>query len=265
VGYRTLRLEIDGHGVARLELNRPDAANAIDLELATELEQAAGELAAAGTDVRVVLLTGAGARFSGGGDVGSFASLDPAALGDLLAEITSHLHPALEQLVALDAPVIAAVQGSAAGAGFALVLSADLVVSARSTRFVMAYTGIGLSPDGSSSWFLPRIVGLRRATELALTNRVLSADEALDWGIVTTVVDDADLATAADSLAVALASGPTLAYGRAARLLRDSLGATLADHLHAERRELTASGSTADGAEGVAAFAAKRKPTFTGT
>jgi 2-(1,2-epoxy-1,2-dihydrophenyl)acetyl-CoA isomerase len=264
--YRTIRLDVTD-GVARLALHRPDAANAIDLELAGELERAATELTERGAsgDVRAVLLTGEGPRFCGGGDVGSFARTDDDALPELLAEITAHLHPAVEALVALDAPVVAAVQGSAAGAGFGLVLAADLVVAARSARFVMAYTGIGLSPDGSSSWFLPRVVGLRRAVELTLTNRVLSADEALDWGIVTSVVDDERLGAAAEELVVQLAAGPTRAYGRATRLLRDAAGASLADHLDAERRELRASAATADGREGIAAFVAKRRPTFTGT
>jgi 2-(1,2-epoxy-1,2-dihydrophenyl)acetyl-CoA isomerase len=259
----TINLTI-ADGIGRLELNRPDAANSINLELATDLEAAAAELAAR-DDLRVVLLTGAGARFCGGGDVGSFAGAEPAALGDLLAEITAHLHPAIEQLVALEAPVVAAVQGSAAGAGFGLALAADLVVAARSAKFVMAYTGIGLSPDGSSSWFLPRIVGLGRALELTLTNRVLTAAEAHEWGIVTTVADDEALGDEAEQLVAQLAAGPTRAYGRAARLLRDAAGATLVAQLAAERAALGASGATADGAEGVAAFAAKRRPTFTGT
>ncbi|MEY2477998.1 MAG: 2-(1,2-epoxy,2-dihydrophenyl)acetyl-CoA isomerase [Actinomycetota bacterium] len=259
-----VRLAVDS-GIARLELNRPDAANTIDLDMAVALEGAVAALVAQGDAVRAVLLTGAGARFCGGGDVGAFARQDPAALPDLLADITAHLHPAVEQLVGLDAPVVAAVQGSAAGAGLGLVLAADLVVATRSAKFVMAYTGIGLSPDGSSSWFLPRIVGLRRAVELTLTNRVLTANEALEWGIVTTVVDDGELAGAADALVARLAAGPTRAYGRAVRLLRAAGDASLADHLEAERRELAASGATVDGAEGIAAFAAKRPPDFTGT
>jgi 2-(1,2-epoxy-1,2-dihydrophenyl)acetyl-CoA isomerase len=261
--YRTIRLSVAG-GVARLELHRPDAANAIDLELATELHQAARALAA-DDSVRVVLLTGAGARFCGGGDVGSFAHADPAELPGLLADITAHLHPAVEQLVALDAPVVAAVQGSAAGAGFGLVLAADMVVAARSAKFVMAYTGIGLSPDGSSSWFLPRVVGLRRAEELTLTNRVLTAEEAQAWGVVTTVVDDDGLSEAADDLVTRLAAGPTLAYGRAARLLRASAERDLPSHLAVERAALTSSGGTADAAEGVRAFREKRPPKFLGT
>jgi 2-(1,2-epoxy-1,2-dihydrophenyl)acetyl-CoA isomerase len=261
VTFQTIRLDIDS-GIGRLELHRPDAANAINLELATELHDATARLAA-DASVRAVLLTGAGARFCGGGDVPGFAAAGDG-LSAQLAEITAHLHTAVENLIGLDAPVVAAVQGSAAGAGFGLVLGADIVVAALSAKFVMAYTGIGLSPDGGSSWFLPRIVGHRRAAELALTNRVLGAEEAQAWGIVTTVVDDGDLTTTADELVRRLATGPTLAYGRAARLLAGTWDRTLAEQLAEERKELAASGATADGAEGVRAFAEKRKPTFEG-
>jgi 2-(1,2-epoxy-1,2-dihydrophenyl)acetyl-CoA isomerase len=250
-------------GVARLELNRPDAANAINLELAVDLEKAAHALAR-DTNVRAVLLTGAGTRFCGGGDVADFSRQPADHLPDHLGEITAHLHPAVAALASFDAPVVAAVQGSAAGAGLGLVLAADIVIAARSTRFVMAYTGIGMSPDGSSSWFLPRIVGHRRATELALTNRVLSADEACDWGVVTTVVDDDALVSTAEELTMKLAGGPTAAYGRAARLLRASWDNTLDEQLTIERDEIMASGATADGREGINAFVAKRPPDFSG-
>ena len=259
--FQTLRLEMDG-GIARLELNRPDVANAINLEVARELREAAEQLA--GDDaVRAVLLTGAGARFCGGGDVPGFADAGDG-LADQLGDITVHLHPAVEALAGLDAPVVAAVQGSAAGAGFGLALAADIVVAARSAKFVMAYTGIGLSPDGGSSFFLPRVVGHRRALEMTLTNRVLSADEACAWGIVTTVVDDDELTATAGALVAKLAAGPTRAYGRAARLLAGSWDRTLGEQLTEERSQLVASGRTADGQEGVRAFADKRKPSFEG-
>jgi 2-(1,2-epoxy-1,2-dihydrophenyl)acetyl-CoA isomerase len=251
-------------GIARLRLNRPDAANAVDLDLAIALERAVAELAADGS-LRVVVLTGAGNRFCGGGDVRAFAAQPRDRLGDHLGEITAHLHPAVLGLVALDAPVVAAVRGSAAGAGLGLVLAADIVVAARSARFGMAYTAIGFSPDGSSSWFLPRVVGHRRALELTLTNRLLAADEACEWGMVTTVVDDDALDGAVDDLAAKLASGPTRAYGRAARLLRDAWTTPLDRHLDAERAALVASGGTGDGYEGVSAFTEKRPPRFAGT
>jgi 2-(1,2-epoxy-1,2-dihydrophenyl)acetyl-CoA isomerase len=210
-----------------------------------------------------VLLTGAGARFCGGGDVKGFADLEEG-LGHFLREITVPLHAAMSQLARLDAPVVVVAQGSAAGAGLGLVAAADLVVAAESTKFVMAYTGIGLSPDCSSSWYLPRVIGLRRATELALTNRVLSAAEALEWGLVTQVVPDDEAAAAGSALAERLANGPTLALGAAKRLLLTSLDHTLDEHLVYETEAMARAGATVDGAEGVAAFAQKRPPTFLG-
>ena len=259
--YETLIVE-RREGVAHLTLNRPDAANGINLRMAEELLHATTGLADDPT-VRVVLLTGAGARFCGGGDVKGFATLGDG-LGHYLREITVPLHAAVSQLVRLDAPVVASVQGSAAGAGLGLVAAADLVVGAESTKFVMAYTGIGLSPDCGTSWFLPRLVGVKRALELAITNRVLSAAEALDWGIVTAVVPDDELAAATDALVAQLASGPTGAFGAAKRLVHGSLEHTLDQHLALETEAMVRAGSSADGAEGVAAFAEKRPANFRG-
>jgi 2-(1,2-epoxy-1,2-dihydrophenyl)acetyl-CoA isomerase len=251
-----------GDGVARVTLDRPDAANAINLELAEDLLRVATEVAGR-DDVRAVLLRGSGARFCAGGDVKAFA-IEPDLRAHLRA-VTAALHPAIAALVELDAPVVAAVQGSAAGAGLGLVAAADLVGAAASARFVMAYTGIGLSPDGSSSWFLPRLVGHRRAVELTLTNRVLDAGEARDWGIVTTVVPDDDLEHQAEQLARTLAAGPTRAYGAATRLLRESVRSSLRDHLALEAETIAALASTDDAREGLAAFVQKRKPKFGAT
>jgi 2-(1,2-epoxy-1,2-dihydrophenyl)acetyl-CoA isomerase len=249
------------HSIARLTLNRPEASNAIDLALATALGEATAEIAAT-EGVRVVLLSGAGKRFCAGGDVRSFAdSAD--ALGDELAAVLAELHPAVELLAALDAPVVAAVQGSAAGAGLALVAGADLVVAAASTKFVMAYTGLGLVPDGGSTWYLPRVIGLRRALDLALTNRVLSADEACDWGLVTRVVPDADLSDTVEALVATLAAGAARALGSAKQLMRASLATTLEAQLAHEATRMTLAGGSADGREGVAAFVEKRPPAFT--
>jgi 2-(1,2-epoxy-1,2-dihydrophenyl)acetyl-CoA isomerase len=258
----SVRLSI-ADGVARLELNRPEAANAINLDLAIALESAVGELKS-DHSVRAVILSGAGSRFCGGGDVRDFAAQSKEELGAHLGEVTAHFHPAVLGLVALDAPVIAAVQGSAAGAGFGLALAADLVVAARSARFGMAYTAIGFTPDASSSWFLPRVVGHRRALELTLTNRLLTAEEACAWGIVTSVVDDDGLETEVTTLAAALAGGATGAYGRARRLLASAWDQPLVAHLDDERRALMQSGATTDGYEGVTAFAEKRPPRFVG-
>src|SRR5439155_12365163 len=176
-----------------------------NLQLARDLMDAVLAIAADPAS-RVVLLTGAGARFCGGGDLKSFAGLDD--LPTHLREILGPLHVAIAELVRGAAPVVAAVQGSAAGAGMGLVGASDLVIAGESAKFVMAYTGVGLTPDGSSSWFLPRLVGLRRALELTFTNRVLSATEAREWGLITEVVADEQLAVEAEALAARLATGP---------------------------------------------------------
>lgn len=260
--YENLIVERRG-GVAHLTLDRPDAANGINLRMSEELLDATTALADDPT-VRAVLLAGAGERFCGGGDVKGFATLGDG-LGHHIREITVPLHAALSQLVRLDAPVVCAVQGSAAGAGLGFVAAADLVVAAESTKFVMAYTGIGLTPDGGTSFFLPRLVGVRRALELALTNRVLSAAEAQEWGIVTQVVPDAELTATAEALAEQLAAGPTLAFGGVKRLMHGSLEHTLDQHLALESEEMARAGRSADGVEGVAAFVEKRPPEFHGS
>jgi 2-(1,2-epoxy-1,2-dihydrophenyl)acetyl-CoA isomerase len=213
--------------------------------------------------VRAELIRGAGARFCGGGDVKDFATRGPD-LSHHLRAITVPLHAAVSQLVRLDAPVVAAVHGSAAGAGLGLVAAADLVVAGASTKFVLAYTGIGVTPDCASSWFLPRLVGLRRSLELALTNRVLDASEARDWGIVSSVVPDDDVTATAERLAAELANGPTRALGGVKRLLHGSLEHTLDQHLVLETEEICRAAATADAAEGIAAFVTKRRPVFNG-
>ena len=259
--YQALRLAV-ADGVARITFDRPQAANALDLTLARELEDAANRCSG-DPGVRCVLLAGSGDFFCAGGDVVGFAGRGEG-LPAHLSELATHLHVAISRLARMRAPVVAAVHGAAAGAGFSLACASDLVLAAESARFVMAYTGIGLSPDGSGTYFLPRLVGLRRAMELALTNRRLSAREALEWGIVTRVVPDADLAAEAGVLAAGLAAGPTAAFGRTKRLLQGSFTESLETKMELELRALVAGARTADAREGIAAFVAKRRPEFTG-
>jgi 2-(1,2-epoxy-1,2-dihydrophenyl)acetyl-CoA isomerase len=249
-------------GVGRLVLNRPDAANSIDAATAGALADSL-DLLLRDADLRAVLVSGAGERFCGGGDVRSFAGAG-AGLANRLDEVVTPFHAACRALAALPVPVVAAVQGSAAGAGLALALACDLVVAAESAKFVMAYTAIGLTPDGGSTWYLERAVGRPRALELVLTNRVLSAREALEWGLVASVVPDDELLGAAEALVVRLAAGPTGAYAGAKRLLDAAGRATFTDQLDAERAALIAAGATGNGQEGVAAFVEKRPASFTG-
>src|SRR5436853_1938094 len=220
----TLLDEVKDH-VSRITLNRPEAANALDMEMARDLMHVSIQ-ASEDPAVRAVILTGAGKMFSGGGDLKSFAAQEDRLPGHL-KEVALYLHAAVSRFVRMDAPVVAAVNGSAGGAGMSLCLFADIVLAAESAKFTLAYTRAGLSPDGGSTYFLPRIVGVRRALELALTNRVLSAKEAFDWGIVTKVVPDAELQAEAQALAVQLASGATRAFGAAKRPLHHSFAESL--------------------------------------
>ena len=259
---KTLIYEVKDH-VARITFNRPDAANALNMQMALDLMHASIQ---AGEDraVRAVLITGAGKMFSGGGDLKSFAAQGDALPGHL-KETALYLHAAVSRFVRMDAPVIAAVNGAAGGAGLSLCLFADLVLAAESAKFTMAYTRAGLSPDGSSTYFLPRIVGVRRALELALTNRVLTAREAAEWGIVTRVVPDAELLAEADALARQLAAGATRALGTAKRLLHHSFSESLETQMELEAQAIADAARTRDAREGIAAFIAKRKPDFSGS
>jgi 2-(1,2-epoxy-1,2-dihydrophenyl)acetyl-CoA isomerase len=261
LGYENLRFEL-ADGVARITLARPDAANAIDLALARELADAALRCDE-DPAVRAVLLAGEGRLFCAGGDVGAFAGAGDA-VPALLKQITASLHVAIARFAHMQAPVIAAVQGAAAGAGLALACAADLAVASESAKFTLAYTRIGLAPDGSSTWFLPRLVGVRRSLELMLTNRTLSAAEALDWGLVNRVVPAAALLPEAEALARELAAGATGAFGAVKRLLLLSSAQGLEAQMEWEARAIADAARSGDGREGIAAFLAKRAPRFTG-
>lgn len=240
-----------GDGVAHLELNRPVASNAVDLPTAQALDQAIGR-ASADAGVRAVLVSGAGKRFCAGGDVASFvAAHDRAAY---LEELAVALDAALQRLASLDKPVVAAVQGAVAGAGLAVMLSCDMIVAAASTRFVTAYAGIGLTPDCGLSYLLPRAVGQQRALDLLLTSRVLTANEALEWGMVTEVHDDERARDRAEELARSLAAGPTFALGQAKRLVRASWDSTRAEVGREEARVIAQAVGDPEAARRIDAF-----------
>ena len=255
--YQTLSVERAG-GVATLTLNRPDAFNALNRALGRDLFDAVLEVDE-DPAVRCVVVTGAGKAFCAGGDVKDFADNLPR-IGVVIKELTTYLHGAVSRLARTEKPVVMAINGMAAGAGFSLALAGDLVIAAESARFLMAYTKIGATPDGSSSYFLPRLIGLRRALELYLTNRMLTAREALDWGLITRVVPDAEFRPHVDALARELAQGPTKAFGGAKRLFHQSTWESLETQMELETQAIAASGHTADFAAGVTAFAQKKAP-----
>jgi len=259
--YKTLLFDVRDN-VAHITLNRPDAANSINEEMGKDLMHAALRCDE-DPEIRAVLISGAGKIFSGGGDLKAFT-----AKGDQLPyhikEITTYLHAAMSRLTRMDAPVVAAVHGAVAGAGMSIAIACDILVAAETTRFMVAYTRAGLVPDGSSTYFLPRIVGLKRALELTLTNRMFSAQEALQWGLVSHVVPDNELIEQARAIAVRLAAGPTRAYGISKRLLHSGWTETLETQMENESQAIANSARTTDAREGITAFLEKRPPKFKG-
>lgn len=261
IEFTTLLFDVRDH-VAHITLNRPEAANSINEEMGKDLMHAALRCDE-DPEIRAVLISGAGKIFSGGGDLKAFS-----AKGDQLPyyvkEITTYLHAAMSRLTRMDAPVVAAVHGAVAGAGMSIAIACDIVVVAETTRFMVAYTRAGLTPDGSATYFLPRIVGLKRALELTLTNRMFSAQEALQWGLVTRVVPDNELLAQARAIAVQLAAGPTRAYGVSKRLLHSGWTETLETQMENESQAIANSARTADAREGITAFLEKRPPKYKG-
>lgn len=247
--------------VALVTLNRPESANTLNLQMAMDL-LAAALACARNAAVRAVVLTGAGRNFCFGGDLRAMASRETAG-DDYIRELTTYLHAAIAHFTRMDAPVIAAVNGTAAGAGVGLVAMADLAVCAQGAKFNLAYTKAGLTPDAGTSFLLPRTVGAKRTMELLLLNRTLSAAEALGWGLVNEVVADAELAGRAFALAEQLAGGASGAFGATKRLVAASLGAFESQML-LESETIAARAVSAEGAEGISAFLEKRKPQFPG-
>ncbi|WP_405150608.1 enoyl-CoA hydratase-related protein [Sphaerisporangium sp. NBC_01403] len=250
-------------GLAHVRLNRPAARNAIDSPMAAGLRDAATRCAEA-DGLRAVLISGAGPAFSVGGDIGVFAEAADHERAGLLRGMAALYHEALRRFLVLDAPIVCAVHGVAAGGGLGLLYCADLVLAAEDARFALGYGGIGLSSDGGTSWFLPRLVGPRRAAELYFEQRVLTAREAEEWGLVSRVVPAETIQQEALAVARRLAAGPTRAYAEMRHLLRGSGNLSLTDHLAAEERAMFRTAATADAGEGIAAFAGKRQPHFQG-
>jgi len=242
--------------IARITLNRPDANNAMNVQMTRDLCYAAMDTSE-NQLVRGILITGTGKTFCPGGDIKSFASAGENLPG-ILKEMTSYLHLAISRFTRGQAPVIVAVNGIAAGAGLSLACMGDMLLVAESARFTMAYTQIGLSPDGGATYFLPRLIGLRHTQELALTNRQLSAKEALNWGIATEVVPDSELMSRSNALVMQVAAGATTAFGATRRLIQSGLTENLETQMEFESQSIVEMSRTADAQNTISAFVQKR-------
>ncbi|HEX2213989.1 MAG TPA: enoyl-CoA hydratase-related protein [Mycobacterium sp.] len=255
--YETLTFEQSGP-ITRITLNRPDAANGMNDTMTRELAAAAKRCDTDAT--KVVVLTGSGRFFCAGGDLKSFASAPDR--GAHIKGVADDLHRAISTFARMNAVLITSVNGTAAGAGFSLAVTGDLVLAAESASFTMAYTRVGLSPDGSSSYYLPRLIGIAKTKELMLTNRTLSAQDASQWGLVTEVIPDAELGERTGKLADQMAATAAGSNGGVKNLLLATFKNGLEEQLELESRLIAERAGSADGREGVDAFMAKRKPEF---
>ncbi|CCW20010.1 Enoyl-CoA hydratase [Sphingobium indicum BiD32] len=248
-------------GIARITLARPEKGNAIDLALARALLSAAIACETDGA-IRCVVLTGQGRLFCAGGDVGAMKAAGDA-LPALLAELIATLHAAVSRLARMPKPLLVLVNGPAAGAGFSLAMLGDIVLAGWSAHYTAAYGAIGLTADGGLSWLLPRLVGLRAAQEIVLTNRRIGAEEAERIGLLTRAVDDQALAAEGEVMAKKLVGAPVAALGAVRALIKESYESSFETQLDRELRSMSIA-ATAEAKEGLAAFFAKRTPNFTG-
>jgi 2-(1,2-epoxy-1,2-dihydrophenyl)acetyl-CoA isomerase len=249
-------------GLATLTLNAPDKLNAVSRKMIAELKEC-WEGLAADASVRAVLLTGAGRGFCAGADLAD-PDRDASATADSGAALDKFFNPVIRTMRAVPKPIVAAVNGVAAGVGMSFAMAADIAIAGKSASFLQAFARIGLMPDGGSTWFLPRLVGDARARGLALLAPQIPAEQARQWGLIWDVVEDTDLMTTATELARKLADGPTLSLARIKEAMNRASGNALSAQLDVERDFQRELGKSADFKEGVAAFLAKRKPIFKG-
>jgi 2-(1,2-epoxy-1,2-dihydrophenyl)acetyl-CoA isomerase len=245
--------------IARITLNRPDRINSFTAHMHEELRDALANL----EEARVVVLTGAGRGFCAGQDLNDRA-VAPGQVVDLGTTVEASWNPLIRTLTSLPQPVIARVNGVAAGAGANIALACDIVVAARSAKFIQSFSAIGLIPDSGGTWVLPRVVGQARALGLALTGEPLSAEKAEEWGMIWKAVDDEELDASVDAIAGKLASLPPLGLAEIKKMIRASWAHTLDQELNHQRDAMRHLGFTEDYREGVAAFLEKRQPTFKG-
>src|SRR5688500_2644042 len=258
MAYESIIVEQSG-GIARITLNRPDRLNSFTRAMHAELREALADLG----DARVVVLTGAGRGFCAGQDLNDRA-VAPGEAVDLGETVEESWNPLIRTLAALPQPVIARVNGVAAGAGANIALACDIVIAAKSAKFIQSFSALGLIPDSGGSWHLPRLVGQARALGLALTGEPLPAEQAADWGLIWRAVDDDQLDSEVDSVAAKLASLPPLGLAAIKQIIRTSWSRSLDDELDLQRDEMRRLGFTEDYREGVAAFLEKRPAKFEG-
>jgi len=256
--YETIQFEPGT--IARITLNRPDRLNSFTAQMHGELREALASLG----DARVVVLTGAGRGFCAGQDLNERSVATDGHPADLGVTVETSWNPLIETLTQLPQPVIARVNGVAAGAGANIAFACDIVVAARSAKFIQSFSAIGLIPDSGGSWILPRLAGQARALGLALTGDPLPAEQAAEWGLIWKAVEDDALDAEVDAIANKLASLPPLGLAAIKSIIRSTWGRTLTQELHLQRDEMRRLGFTEDYREGVAAFLEKRTPNFTG-
>jgi 2-(1,2-epoxy-1,2-dihydrophenyl)acetyl-CoA isomerase len=260
--YETILLEI-ANAAARLTLNRPDRLNSFTVQMHDEVSRALE--AVSKSDARVLVLTGAGRGFCAGQDLGDRAVAPGGEGVDLGESLEKRYNPLIRKLTTLEMPVVCAVNGVAAGAGANIALACDIVIAARSAKFIQSFANIGLIPDSGGTWTLPRLAGQARALGLALTGEPLTAERAEAWGMIWKCVDDDELSEETDALATKFASAPTRGLALMKKLIRESGQRTLDAQLEIERDAQRALGRTSDYKEGVSAFMEKRQPKFSGS
>jgi len=261
MSYETILFSVDA-GVARLTLNRPDRLNSFTVQMHEEIKHAFDN---AIEGARVLVITGAGRGFCAGQDLSDRAvAPDAAKTPDLGESLEFRYNPLVRRITSMELPVICAVNGVAAGAGANIAFAADIVIAAKSAKFIQSFANIGLIPDSGGTWSLPRLAGLPRALGLALTGELLTAEKAEAWGLIWKCVEDAELGATSDALATKFASAPTKGLAATKKLLRESSEYSLNEQLELERDWQRTLGQTNDYREGVASFLEKRTPKFTG-
>ena len=260
MAYETITVDVSDK-IATITLNRPERMNACSLDMAGEINDA---LSADMGDARCLIITGAGRGFCSGADLQARGKSSIGGGEGSYVALTRHYNPLMINLARLNMPVITAINGAAAGVGCSIGLCGDFVIAGKSGYFLQAFVNIGLVPDGGASWMLPRLIGKARATEMMMLGEKISAEKALDWGMIYKVVEDAELQAEARALATRLANGPTISYATMRKNILVAMENSYAEQLLAEAEGQRIAGNSEDAAEGGLAFLEKRKPNFQG-